>query len=220
MTDGSQYTDIIFFALVAIFVALRLRSVLGRRTGNERPHLEVEREEQGSVVDLGRRRRRSFDSRTDAPPANNPVEKGLNAIASADRSFNRDYFQNGAAAAFEMIVAAFARGDVETLTPLLAPAVLQNFTQAIAARAPGEIHETQVSHISGLEIVEAGLEKTIATVKVRFTSQQIHVVKDASGQIIEGNPDQIVHMRDLWTFTRDVASNNPNWLLTAAESLD
>jgi predicted lipid-binding transport protein (Tim44 family) len=223
MSDGFAYIDILFFAMVAAFIAYRLRSVLGRRTGLERHPLEREQEARAraaekagqgdNVVPLPDRRGRPAD----VPPA--PAEAvadgtGLAALRVADPGFDLAGFMTGAKSAFGMIVDAFARGDLAALRPLLSDQVFRNFKAAIDQRdAAGERLETEIMAEPASELVEAAVQNGIARVTLRFVSRQINVTRDAAGRPIAGDPARPEEVVDLWTFERPVRSPDPNWLL-------
>lgn len=218
MNDGFQAIDIIFFAVVAVFLILRLRSVLGRRTGTER---EPPRDWQApretapdNVIDLARARKPATE-----PLPDGPLAPGVAAIRSVDPSFSLDDFLLGARAAFEMIVEAFAAGDKQGLRPLLADAVYQSFAAAIDERErSGHTLTTELMGIRKVEPVEARLDGTHAAVTVRFVSEQINVLKDSSGKLVEGDPQRMIDVTDEWTFRRDTRSKDPNWHLAATRS--
>jgi predicted lipid-binding transport protein (Tim44 family) len=217
MSDGFAYLDILFFAMIAAFVVLRLGSVLGRRTGHERrrqspaeasapdrvvplrrPKGEPEAEETAGVADAGDR----------------ALKAGLTEIRLADPRFDLDHFLEGARAAFEMILGAFARGDKDTLRMLLAPDVYERFAQDIDRRIEaGHSLTVEVVAIRRAEVVEAGMRGRHARIAVRFVSEQITATRDADRHLIDGNPSKIVEVEDLWTFERDVRSSDPNWQL-------
>jgi predicted lipid-binding transport protein (Tim44 family) len=216
MTDG--YFDIILFAMVAAFLVLRLRAVLGRRTGSEQrrenPLARVPEPARDNVVALP-------DRGVEAPSDGQPVslEAGLAQIAAADPSFDPNGFVRGARGAFEMIVHAFAAGDTAALRPLLSDEVYDRFTDAIRARAAAkETHETRLDSIKAAEIVEAQLNGRSAFVTVRFASDQVNVTRAADGTVLDGEPDRIVEKTDFWTFARNTRSQDPNWLLVATRS--
>lgn len=224
MTDGSQFIDIILFAMVALFLGLRLRSVLGRRTGNERPPADVRygvRPGTDNVVDIDKRRRPEDGPVIDAEPAQPQLAGSLRAIQEVDPAFTPDSFLQGARGAFEMIVTAFARGDKASLRPLLSEEVFENFRRVIDARTEsGETSQSELLRINSADIEDSRLDGRKATVSVRFVSQQIIVVKNAQGNVVEGDPSRSVKITDLWTFERDIRATNPNWLLVATRSLD
>lgn len=227
MTDGSQFIDIALFAMVAVFLGLRLRSVLGRRTGNEPP--PGERGFNGpapaappgpnNVIDMGPRRRPTSADIIELPGDDGTVAAGLAQISAVDPNFTAGHFHAGARAAFEMIVAAFAEGDEATLRPLLSDEVFDNFARAIRARqASGEVCQSRLLQLAEADFVEARLIGRQASVTMRFVSQQLIVVRDSNGAVIEGDPARPVQIVDQWTFARDVTSPNPNWLLVATRS--
>ncbi|MCS6877150.1 MAG: Tim44/TimA family putative adaptor protein [Geminicoccaceae bacterium] len=227
MSDGFAILDILFFAVVAAFVALRLRSVLGKRTGHERqrpPRIQPQPAPVGSeasekVVPLPDRRRTPLEETPIAADAAPDIKQGLTRLRLADPSFDLDHFLNGARTAFAMIVEAFARGDKATLEPLLAPSVFASFAAAIDERARlGQTLETRLVAISGAEVLAADLEGPIARITVRFTSEQSNCTRDASGRIVEGDPDTVETVVDVWTFERDIRSPDPNWLLVETRS--
>lgn len=235
MGQGIQFLDLIFFAVIAVFLVLRLRNVLGRRTGKERRRpsfLDLKPTEEsadltGKVVNLpargGRKATESaLDEKTEAvPPAvsDDPVERGLAQIAAADDGFSGERFLTGARAAFEMVIGAFAAGDTETLRSLLNGEVYGNFAAATQARkTAGNLLETTLVGIAEAAIVEAGLDRRQARVTVKFVSDQINVTRDAAGAVVEGDPARVNRVVDLWTFARDTRSRDPNWMLVATRS--
>lgn len=228
MGSGFQFVDIIFFALVAAFIILRLRSVLGRRTGNERrqdpfakpqpgpkvpgqPDAPAEIAQRGDVITLPRR--------ADASPAGTPLAGALTQIKLADANFDEMTFEKGSRAAFDYIVTAFAAGDRDKLRPLLNDEVYGNFETSIEAReAVGHKHETTLVRIKSAEIVEARMEGPTALLTVKYVSEQINATRDAEGKVVEGNPDRIAEATDIWTFARNTRSDDPNWTLVATDA--
>jgi predicted lipid-binding transport protein (Tim44 family) len=220
MGDFPHYFDIILFAMVAAFLVLRLRSVLGRRTGNERPHDPVLRRAEApadKVVALAGRTPAPPPVVT-APPAD-AVAAGLERIRGTDPGFDPPQFLEGARAAFEMIVGAFAAGDQARLRPLLADEVYTPFAAAIDERAAaGETLETRIIGLKRLDITEAALAGRLSRVTVKFVSDQINVLRAHDGSIVDGDPDHAVEKTDFWTFARDTRSSDPNWVLEATAS--
>lgn len=235
MGEGFQFLDIILFALVAGFLILRLRSVLGRRDGHQsrnpdpfsaRP--KPEPADDDKVVPLPDRNGRSADA-SDAPaePASpvgtpkSPLEAGLTQIAVADPRFDPPEFVSGARIAFELILAAFASGDREALKPLLSPEVYGNFDESIRQRqASGQRLETKLVSLKSCDIAEAYMAGRTAHVTVKFVSEQISAVYDAGGTAVEGNPTLVTEVTDFWTFARDTRSSDPNWALVATSTAD
>ncbi len=225
---------IIFLAL-AVFIFLRLRSVLGQRTGAERPPYDRRDVLQGSVRDKvvpvpGN----VIDHAPAAAPAEAlpPVDKwkgvaepgsdlavGLNAVAKLDSSFDLPHFLAGAKSAYEMIVLAFAAGDRRTLSDLLSGEVYEGFEHAIRDREQrGEKVERKFVGIDKTEVVGAEVRGKMVHVTVRFVSQIISVTRDKSGTAVDGSPDKVADVTDVWTFARDVSSRDPNWKLVGTES--
>lgn len=213
MNDGFQYIDIIFFAMVAAFLVLRLRSVLGRRTGEERQRPDpFSRPENGEdkVVELPGR------GPVTLGPADHSLAAGLTRIRMADPAFSPEEFLEGARAAFQIILMAYAKGDREALRPLLADEVFANFTRAIEDREQrGETMETDLVSVKAVEFMEAVLEDNEAVITVRFVTEQVNVQRDSKDVVVEGDPNQVEEVTDIWTFRRLVTSEDPNWELVA-----
>jgi predicted lipid-binding transport protein (Tim44 family) len=217
-----QYFDIILFAMVAGFLVLRLRSVLGRRTGNERRRDLFPRRAapaaDNNVTTLVEPEKRITKPAGDASAADE-VAEGLNRIRRADSSFDPAHFIEGARSAFEMIVAAFAKGEKAELRPLLSDEVFQRFSVAIDERVDAkETLETQIEKLDKVDIVEAGLAGRTAQVTLKLVSHQINVTRAMDGSIVDGAPGQSVEKTDYWTFARDTRSTDPNWVLVATSS--
>jgi predicted lipid-binding transport protein (Tim44 family) len=230
----------IVFAIIAIFVVFKLRSVLGTRNGAERPPQDrappprapgdpVNPPASGNVIPLGVAGRGaarpepmnvSPDRWRGFAQPGSPLAAGLDAIAAADPGFAADQFLAGARAAYEMVIAAFAAGDVTTLRRLLAADVLANFEKAISARqAAGQTMTTTLVSIEAADIVEAHVAGPLASVAVRFAAKLASATHDASGAVVEGAANDVVDHLDIWTFTRDVGSRDPNWQLAATQTV-
>lgn len=224
MSESFAFIDIIFFAMVAAFIAFRLRSVLGRRTGSERrrtnPFLtgeqkKVEAQVPDNVVKLPDRHASqhdedgAFDNISDAA-----LKTGLTNIRLADPHFDLDDFLNGARSAFSMIIDAFAAGDKQALRPLLADAVYGSFAAAIDAReAAGEQLTTDIVSMRSCQLAGAEMDGPYAKLIVHFQTEQINTTRDATGTVVDGDPSQISEAVDLWTFARDTRIDDPNWQL-------
>ena len=237
MGDGFPFLDILLFALVAGFLILRLRKVLGQRTGFEKrrenpfgppPAAEPDgRGPDGREPD-GREPTgaRAGDNVVSLPGVNREPEDGplplgvaLQRIKQADPQFNEQRFVEGGRAAFEMIVTAFAGHDRATLQPLLAKDVFDRFGGVIDEREKrGESQTTKLVGIDAADIVQARLEDRVAHVTIRFETDQINVTRDRTGTVIDGDPDKTVRLTDVWTFARDTRSRDPNWLLVATDA--
>jgi predicted lipid-binding transport protein (Tim44 family) len=231
---------IIFLAL-AVFIFLRLRSVLGQRTGSERPPYDrparnVMQGAQdnsanhnvvpipGAVIDQA-----PLAPTGDVVPptdrwkgiaeAGTPLAQGLDAVATLDSSFDPRHFISGARSAYEMIVLAFANGDRRSLKDLLSSEVYESFEAAIKDREKHEQKtETRFVSIDKAELVGAELRDRNAQLTVRFVSQMISVTRDKADTIVDGNPDNVADITDIWTFARDISSRDPNWKLVVTGS--
>ncbi len=224
MSGDSYLLDIVFFAVVAVALIMRLRNVLGKRTGNERPPPQWERQEApDNVVDIGTARSRAAapDEAEDEKLPPGPLGEGVAEIRAADPSFRLDPFLSGARMAFEMILQAFAAGDLRTLRPLLADGVYRPFADAIEAR--GRSGETLISELMGIrevKAVDARMNGTLAEVTVRFVSEQVNAVKDSEGRVVDGDPNRVIDVIDIWTFRRDTRTADPNWQLVATRAAE
>jgi predicted lipid-binding transport protein (Tim44 family) len=225
---------IVFLAL-AVFIFLRLRSVLGQRTGRERPPYDAYsardtvRTNDNKVVTLPNR---GAEAAPRPVEDEEPVERwkgiaepgsalatGLDAVLADDPTFDANYFLTGGRQAYEMIVTAYSEGDRRTLKNLLAKDVYDGFEAAITAREKrGEKAETRFVSIDRATITAAEMRARTAQVTVRFISQLISVTRDKDGTVIEGSPDKVTEVTDVWTFARDISSRDPNWKLIATEA--
>ena len=219
MENSFQFLDIILFAGVAGFLLFRLRSVLGRRTGNERRRLDPFAQRPVAPPPPGTSPFNVAPANTARPAPAAIGTDGLAALRAADPSFDPDAFLAGARTAFEMIVKAFAAGDTATLQPLLAPDVFAAFSEAIQARqAAKETHETKIVAIKVAVIEQVAVENANGLVTVKLVTDQINVTRTADGAVVEGDADKAVEKTDFWTFSRPLRSRNPNWILVATHS--
>jgi predicted lipid-binding transport protein (Tim44 family) len=137
----------------------------------------------------------------------------------ADPGFDPNHFLDGAKAAYEMVVMAFAQGDEATLNQLLGSDVYDGFQRAIRERETrGEKVESSLVGIDKADIIEAEVKNRTGYVTVKFVSELISVTRDAEGEVVEGDPKKVREVTDIWTFARDVSSKNPNWKLVATEA--
>ena len=235
MFEDNIYT-IIFLAL-AVFIFLRLRSVLGRRTGRERPPYDpysardaVRSPASDKVVTLPTRPAEAAPRPVEVaqPPgerwkgiaeSGSAVASGLDAIAAAEPGFDAQHFITGARAAYEMVVTAFAAGDRRQLRGLLSREVYDGFDAHISEReARGETVETKFVSIDSSTISAAELRGRTAQITVRFVSKLVSATRDRSGAVIDGNAEKVTDVTDVWTFARDISSRDPNWKVVATEA--
>jgi predicted lipid-binding transport protein (Tim44 family) len=235
MQNSFDITTLIFLGL-AVFVIWRLRSVLGQKTGQEKdpfarrepPPSRPGAPDSGgdNIVRLpgaSSERPAPSEVQTDrwkgiAEPGT-PIANGLDQIVKVEPQFDAHEFLNGAKAAYEMIVTAFAEGHRSTLKDLLSPEVYEGFEAAITEREKrGESMESTFVSIDKTEIAGAEVRSDVAHVTLRFVSKLITVTRDAKGAIIDGSPDAVVDVTDMWTFARPLGSRDPNWYLVATEA--
>ena len=224
----------IFFLVAAVVIFLQLRSVLGRRTGSERPPFDpyskregvepADSADRGKVVTLPRRdgteeEENPYASVDSVAAPGTPLNESLRAVIKADPSFNPKEFVNGARMAYEMVVVAFADGDRKTLKNLLSREVYEGFDAAISEReSKGEVVRSSFVGIEKADIVGAEVKDSEVNVTVRIISQLISATYDKAGALLEGDAETVAEVNDLWTFARDIRSRDPNWKLIATES--
>lgn len=242
MQNSFDMQTLIFLAL-AVFVAWKLRSVLGQKTGHEQPPKDpfsrreappplrpdqpgAQPEARDNVIRLPGAANDQVaappppaERWKDIAPADGPVMAGIESIVKQEPAFDPHEFLGGAKAAYETIVTAFARGDRKTLKGLLAKDVYDGFEQAITDREKrGEKAESSFVSIDKAEFVGIDVKGKTAQITVAFVSQLISVTRDAQGAVVDGSADQVSQVNDIWTFARQLGSRDPNWLLVATEA--
>ena len=211
------FIDIIIFAVIAVLLVIRLRSVLGQRSGYEEPQDEQptnrfdKKENDGEVIPLHSRV-------TDDAPV---TMHGLDALRQIDRNFNEKDFIGGAKSAFEMILTAYAEGDLPQLKRLLGYDLLQSFTSSIQSRvAAKESLSITLDELREASILYISVIDQMASITMHFHSVQIRVAKDQNGDPIASDDTGAREFTDIWTFERDLTLADPNWKLTETESAD
>jgi predicted lipid-binding transport protein (Tim44 family) len=245
MGNSFQFIDIIFFAMIAIFLILRLRGALGKRDGKEGSGFqdlfkqgpaegESEQEnEEKNVVNLSKKSIKSEASENARANDNeadtilkemqdeSPLASGYAELRRNDTNFNDEDFTVGVRVAFEMILKAYTSADVDGLKILLSNEVYGNFAKAIQDREQaGHVMEDTLVRIMESEIEEVYMEGRNAHVTVKFVSEQVNVTRDENGDVVEGDPNAVLTVTDFWTFARDTKNTDPNWFLIATRSLD
>ncbi len=240
---GTDSIITLFFLIVAALIFLNLRSVLGKRTGNEKPYDPFTRKDadrpiptatdDGKVINLPRRTAPTSATSPDAPVSadaryeeidnfaapDTKLNKGLRQIFDTDPSFNPKQFVDGARAAYEMVVMAFAEGDRKTLKNLLSNDVYEGFNSAITAREKaGEQVKSTFVGIEKADMISAEIDGTEATVIMKIVSQLISATYNAAGEVVDGNAETVAEVKDQWTFARDTRSRDPNWKLVSTQS--
>lgn len=211
------FIDIIIFAVIAVLLVIRLRSVLGQRSGYEQPQGESPtnrfdgNENEGEVIPLPSK----------ASDGSSVALHGLDALRQIDRSFNEKEFISGAKSAFEMILSAYAEGDLAQLRRLLGYELLQSFTSSIESRiAAKESLSITLDELREASILNISVIDQIANITMHFHSVQTRVAMDKNGEPIDSEDTDAREFTDIWTFERDLSLSDPNWKLTETESTD
>lgn len=236
-----DFSFIIVLVLAAVFILLRLRSIMGQRNDEDGPmdgprddnFLSGRHNGQGNagqggdhydpsdnVIELPGARKAPPPSVSDARTGNTLIDDVLDQMSGHDRNFRVDDFIDGAGSAYEMIIDAFANGDSRMLRGMLNKDVFESFNAAIEARTDaGHVLDHTLISLDGVDLVDATFENGFAALTVKFTSQQIDALRDAHGAVIEGD-DTPAEVIDVWTFARDLGSSDPNWTLIETRSVD
>lgn len=239
---GTDNIITLFFLIVAALIFLNLRSVLGKRTGSEKPPFDPynrenrdqrqadnqpQRADDGKVITLPRRDQQQapaesfnrYEAIDEFVPAGTELNDKLRRIYDVDPTFEPKQFVDGAKVAYEMVVQGFAEGDRKSLKTLLSNEVYQGFDQAISQRekAGQKVKSTFVG-IEKAEITDARLDGSEVTIVMRVVSQLISATYDAAGEVVEGNADSVAEVIDSWSFARDTRSRDPNWKLVQTQS--
>ena len=217
--------DLIFFVVIAAFLIIRLRSVLGRRTGNEKRPKDVfmyqdttfDDVKSKNVDDKKTSNLKTFKNETSKKSlsGNKAVEK----IRLYDSTFSLNKFLSGAKKAYEIIIKSYASGEINKIKKLLESQVFLAFSKKVNLRKKNKqtLDHTFVS-IKSADIKKIDLKENIVDIVVKFVSEQVNLLKNNKGKIIEGNNDYIENHTDYWTFTKDLKSSNPNWKLVVTKS--
>jgi predicted lipid-binding transport protein (Tim44 family) len=217
--------EIVILAMIAAFLGLRLYSVLGRRAEHEEEPIQGRFDANSGTggAPLAPAPRQPVDRQQpqnpllrqrDLPAVTASVERGMRAIAAADRQFDGFAFVDGARNAYRMILEAFWRGDKDELQQLCDRDVYEGFAASIAARlAAGETLDNRLVRIEEATIVGASFDAPVARVTVRFRSDIAAVTRNAEGHVVAGSLDDAVEAIDIWSFSRNVSSSDPDWLL-------
>lgn len=216
-----EMIEIIIFAMIAAFVALRLFSALGTRPEDDAEPRTVPVDKiGGGTVTL----------EDDEPTVyvdplagidNEAARSGLEAILERDKGFNYKDFKTGATAAYEMILEGFWKGDRSVYEPFVSKEIASDFNAALdERRAAGLSVENRLIDIDGIHLVSAELDNRMAEISMSFTANIVAVTRNAEGEVVDGSLSDTYQTRDLWTFARDVSSRDPNWMVVGTESQD
>ncbi|WP_320201039.1 Tim44/TimA family putative adaptor protein [Agrobacterium sp. rho-13.3] len=229
---GSSDFITLFFLVAAVLIFLQLRSVLGRRTGNEKPPVDPysprdavksPSSDDNKVVTLPRRgdgeEENQFAEIDAVAPAGTALNDSLRELVKTDPTFRPKEFLNGARMAYEMIVTAFADGDRNSLKNLLSKDVYEGFDAAITDReSRGEVVKSTFVGTEKIDITHASIRDSEEQITLRILSQLISATYDKDGKLIDGDAENVSDVDDIWTFSRDIRSRDPNWKLIATES--
>lgn len=225
MGDNFQYGDLIFLGLIAVFLVLRLRAMLGKDSGIDpreawRQATRTQPQEKVFVLPESairpQKKEKEEDTALEKLKDNVGVSEGLRAIKQVDAQFSATEFINGSKLAFEWVVGAYSKGERDKLKMLLSDERYKYFSDDLDVNLKeGKFPETTLVAITAADITEAGMHDGRAQITVQFTSEQIHVVRDKDKNVISGDPSAIEHVVDIWTFERDPASHDPNWKIIA-----
>lgn len=222
----------LIFLVAAVIIFFRLRKVLGQRTGHERNPFEkkwpviVREVKKAKTQEAEPTKPLPVPAKAEMPAkdALEGIEPGsalvlpLKAIADADPAFNVKHFLKGAKAAYELVLASFAKGDREKMRKLLSTEIYENFDEEISVREKnGENVDFHFIGIDKAELVQAVLKGKLAQISVRFNAKLVQATRNAKGEVIEGDATAIDLVSDIWTFERQISSRDPNWKLIAAE---
>ena len=209
--------EIVILAMIAAFLGLRLYSVLGRRAEHEEEPIQGRFDAKPDALPTAPASRAPANPLlrpNDISPAMPAVERGMREIAAADRRFDALTFLEGARSAYGMILDAFWRGDKEELGQLCDRDVYEGFASAIDARiAAGETLDNRLVRVEEAAITSASYNAPMARITVRFTADIAAVTRDAEGNVIAGSLNDAIQSVDIWTFSRNVNSHDPDWLL-------
>ena len=238
---SEHFTDVILFAVIAIFLVLKLGSVLGKKTGHQdrinlfknfdnsdkKPASDktAKSNSESNILNLSPNENKQndgdqADNQHENDSAKDPLTLNIEAIQKIDPSFETDGFIAGATKAFEWILQAYVDGNGKVLKSLLSQDVYNNFANEIRQREKANLRiEDTLVGINHAEILDISLNKAEAQITVKIISDQVNALIDSEGKAVEGDPNKVVEITDIWTFTRDLKSGDPNWILTATRSL-
>jgi len=235
--------DIVIFALIAAFLIHRLRSVLGTRNDNDKQQSNPFADND-KVVPINKDQQSDYNGQNQdayAPPPkpdsvptlddlepfkddiadSDTVRQGLLDIASEDARFDVHGFLGGARSAFEYIVYAYAQNDLKILKELLSPSLYKDFAQGVKERKKsGNSLEIEIHRITSAKIIDARLGGSMAYVTIDFDVEETSTTKDKKGNVIDGDPESITEVIDIWTFAKDIRSTDPNWMLIETRTED
>ena len=218
--------DLIFFVLVAVFLIIRLRSVLGKRTGNEKKPKDIFMyndttldADKKKVLDKKQFVKNKFYEKLSTNKENNLKKNtALEKIYHFDQNFSLKIFLSGAKIAFQTIIESYAKGEINKIKNLLSVNVFTAFSNEIKSRVKKKhsLEHTLIS-LKSADIKKINVRSSIADIVVKFASEQVNLLKNKKGKILSGNDEYIENHIDYWTFSKDLKSTNPNWKLVVTK---
>ena len=223
--NNFPYIDIFILAMIAVFIINRLRNSLGKKTGNESDIAQKFSQKSSKFTEsnpdkeIEKSKKQFRGSKKTILHENSSINEKLNNIVKLDSDFTVESFVDGAKKAFEYILVRYSEDDIKSLKPLLATEIFNNFSDQIKQRQ-NKKHQLGITilKIDDPEIVDINIDKNkLCFIKVEFKSQQVQTTRDSKNKIIDGNDNLILNIKELWTFSKEIKSKNPNWVLEEIE---
>ena len=212
MQSGLPYLDILIFGVIAVFLILRLKNILGTKTGFDNSNIDKENQEKNfsNIIPL----------KSDKNNVKfNRINKDFDTIKKIDKTFDAKEFLSGSRTFFQMVLESFTNGDLNTVKDFIKPSVLESFKNAIDDRNKDK--ETLIINLKSIEkneILSHKITKTVVKINVVFESKQIIALMDKNNKIIDGNMEKEIIVKDEWVFERKINYKNPNWTLVETKS--
>ena len=223
--NSFPFIDIFILAMIAVFIINRLRNSLGKKTGNESDIAQKFSQKSSKFTEsnpdkeIEKSKKQFRGSKKTILHENSSINEKLNNIVKLDSDFTVESFVDGAKKAFEYILVRYSEDDIKSLKPLLATEIFNNFSDQIKQRQ-NKKHQLGITilKIDDPEIIDINIEKNkLCFIKVEFKSQQVQTTRDSKNKIIDGNDNLILNIKELWTFSKEIKSKNPNWVLEEIE---
>ena len=221
--NNIPYIDILILAMIAIFIINRLKNVLGKKTGNEQDIVEKYSRNKGNFKESPPDQTSLSDQKENTVRdvffhEDPKINSALRKIYNQDENFDTKEFLDGSKKAFEFIIKNYSEENLEPLKNLLSKSIYNDFKSQINDRIKKSQNlDITIIGIKHAEIIQSSLKSNIANISVRFNSEQVQVIKDLKGKIIEGDSNQILTIDEKWSFSKNLKSNDPNWTLEKIE---
>ncbi|MBD22503.1 MAG: hypothetical protein CL572_02410 [Alphaproteobacteria bacterium] len=221
--NNIPYIDILILAMIAIFIINRLKNVLGKKTGNEQDIVEKYSRGKANFKESPPDQTTTSGQKKDISKdvffhKDSKINTALRKIFNQDESFNSNEFLEGSKKAFEYIIKNYSEENLEPLKNLLSKSIYNDFRSQINLRIKKSQNlDITIIGIKNAEIISANLKSNVANISVRFKSEQVQVLKDLKGKIVEGDNNQILTIDEIWSFSKNLKNNDPNWTLEKIE---